>query len=97
MEVQMDESHQPTDPGYAGLSRPDNSSTAKSDDNDHERANGARVLSDLKDKVAGAQEVVRTKYRAVSESTEDFVHDSPWKAVTMAVIGGLIIGMLAAR
>jgi len=59
--------------------------------------NGAGTLSDLKDKIANAQEVVKTKYRVVSESTDDFVHDSPWKSVAMAFIGGLIIGMLAAR
>jgi len=97
MEVQMDESHQTTNPGSAGLSQSGNSSTPKSDDNGQERANGARVLADLKDKIAGAQEVVKTKYRVVSESTDDYVHEAPWKAVTMALIGGLIIGMLARR
>ncbi|WP_025598489.1 DUF883 family protein [Burkholderia sp. WSM2230] len=61
------------------------------------RARSSMKLSELKDKLAGAQDVVKTKYRVVSESTDDFVHDSPWKAVTMALIGGLIIGMLAAR
>lgn len=55
------------------------------------------VASDLKDKIASAQEVVKTKYRVVSESTDDFIHEAPWKAVAMALIGGLIIGMLARR
>ncbi|PRY04053.1 YqjD family protein [Paraburkholderia sp. BL25I1N1] len=93
----MDESLQSTHGGSAGLSQPASSSTPKSDDNDRERPNGARVLADLKDKIAGAQEVVKTKYRVVSESTDDYVHEAPWKAVTMALIGGLIIGMLARR
>ncbi|MBC8742070.1 DUF883 domain-containing protein [Paraburkholderia sp. UCT31] len=93
----MDESQQTTNPGFAGLSQPGDSSTAKSDDNDQGRANGARALADLKDKIAGAQQVVKTKYRVVSESTDDYVHEAPWKAVTMALIGGLIIGMLARR
>jgi ElaB/YqjD/DUF883 family membrane-anchored ribosome-binding protein len=56
-----------------------------------------RTLTDLKDKIASAQEAVKTKYRVVSESTDDYVHEAPWKAVTMALIGGLIIGMLARR
>ncbi|MGF6871459.1 hypothetical protein [Paraburkholderia sp. MM5477-R1] len=33
----MDESHQTTNPGSAGLSQPGNSSTPKSDDNDQEQ------------------------------------------------------------
>ncbi|MFM0441753.1 DUF883 domain-containing protein [Paraburkholderia strydomiana] len=93
----MNGSHQLTSPGSAGSSQPGNSSTATSGDDDQGRASGARVLSDLKDKIAGAQEVVKTKYRVVSESTDDYVHEAPWKAVTMALIGGLIIGMLARR
>ena len=93
----MDESQPTTNPGSADVSQSGSSSTAKSDDNDQERANGARVVADLKDKIAGAQQVVKTKYRVVSESTDDYVHEAPWKAVTMALIGGLIIGMLARR
>jgi ElaB protein len=41
--------------------------------------------------------VVKTKYHVVSDSTDDYVRDSPWKAVAMVFVGGLIIGMLAAR
>ena len=93
----MDDSHQLTNPGSAGLSQSGNSSAPKSDGNRQDRANGAQVLSDLKDKIAGAQEVVKTKYRVISESTDDYVHEAPWKAVAMALIGGLIIGMLARR
>jgi ElaB protein len=109
MEVQMTESHQPTAPAAgsspvasgpprsAGSSQQGNGSTAKSSGSDGDRATGARTLSDLKDKIAVAQDVVKAKYRVVSESTDDYVHEAPWKAVTMALIGGLIIGMLARR
>ena len=62
-----------------------------------DRPSGSQTLSDLKDKIAGAQEAVKTRYRVVSESTDDYVHEAPWKAVAMALIGGLIIGMLARR
>ena len=75
----------------------DKGSGAQSSGTDGERSNGAGALSELKDKITGAQQVVKTKYRVVSESTDDYVHDSPWKAVAMALVGGLIIGMLAAR
>lgn len=102
----MAESHQPTTPASgsspvpassAGSSQRDKGSSAESSVGAGERANGARTLSDLKDKIADAQEVVKTRYRVVSESTDDYVHEAPWKAVAMALIGGLIIGMLAAR
>jgi ElaB/YqjD/DUF883 family membrane-anchored ribosome-binding protein len=92
----MAESNQTISSGSADASR-DDSVAAVSNAADEVRARGAAKLSELKDKFAGAQDVVKTKYRVVSESTDDFVHDSPWKAVTMALIGGLIIGMLAAR
>ncbi|WOD20387.1 DUF883 family protein [Paraburkholderia kirstenboschensis] len=95
-EVQMAESFQSTSSGSADASR-DDSLAARPNGSDELRARSAMKLSELKDKLADAQDVVKTKYRVVSESTDDFVHDSPWKAVTMALIGGLIIGMLAAR
>ena len=93
----MAESYQSTTPGSAGSFQQDNNSAAKSNGGDGERGNGPGALSELKDKIVSAQEVVKTKYRVVSESTDDFVHESPWKSVAMALIGGLVIGMLAAR
>jgi len=105
----MTESHQssaPTarsfpvavDPGSsAGSYQQGNAATAKSGGSNGDRTTSARTLSDLKDRIADAQEVVKTKYRVGSESTDDYVHEAPWKAVTMALIGGLIIGMLARR
>jgi hypothetical protein len=73
MEVQMTESHQSTapaagslpvasDPGSsAGLSQQGSGATTKSGGSDGDRTTSARTLSDLKDKIAGAQEVVKTK------------------------------------
>jgi ElaB/YqjD/DUF883 family membrane-anchored ribosome-binding protein len=55
------------------------------------------TLAVIKDVLADTQEAVVTQYRVASESTDDFVHDSPWKAITFAVLGGVIVGMLAAR
>lgn len=46
---------------------------------------------------ANAQDALASGYRAASSSTDDFVHESPWKAVAFAVLGGIIVGMLAAR
>ncbi|WP_268760648.1 DUF883 family protein [Caballeronia cordobensis] len=36
-------------------------------------------------------------YRAASDTTDDFVHDNPWKAIVLAGLGGLIVGMLVSR
>ena len=47
--------------------------------------------------LAGAQDVVATRYRQAREDTDDFVHENPWKAIAMAAVGGLIVGLLAAR
>jgi len=105
----MTESHQSTDPAAGsfsvgadpgssvGSSQQGNGATAKSGGGNGDRITSARTLSELKDRITGAQEVVKRKYRVVSESTDDYVHEAPWKAVTMALIGGLIIGMLARR
>lgn len=57
---------------------------------------GAR-LTVVKNKLSNAQDVVKVRYRAVSDSTDDFVHDNPWKAITMGFMAGVVIGMLAAR
>ncbi|WP_429363755.1 glycine zipper domain-containing protein [Paraburkholderia sp. MM5496-R1] len=36
-------------------------------------------------------------YRTVSASTDEFAHESPWKSIAFAALGGIIIGMLLAR
>jgi ElaB protein len=51
----------------------------------------------VRDKLVDARNVVHDRYRVVSESTADFVHESPWKSVALAALAGLIVGMLAAR
>jgi ElaB/YqjD/DUF883 family membrane-anchored ribosome-binding protein len=47
--------------------------------------------------LTGAQDVVATRYRQAREGTDDFVHDNPWKSIALAAVGGLIVGLLAAR
>jgi ElaB/YqjD/DUF883 family membrane-anchored ribosome-binding protein len=50
-----------------------------------------------RDMLTGAQDVVATRYRQAREGTDDYVHDNPWKSIALAAVGGLIIGLLAAR
>ncbi|BAN23196.1 DUF883 family protein [Caballeronia insecticola] len=50
-----------------------------------------------RDRLANAQDAFVVRYRRMSDGTDDFVHDNPWKAIAMAAVGGLIVGLLAAR
>jgi ElaB/YqjD/DUF883 family membrane-anchored ribosome-binding protein len=47
--------------------------------------------------LSDAQYALSRRYRRASDSTDDFVHDNPWKSIAMAAIGGLIVGLLASR
>ena len=58
---------------------------------------GKGTLTVAGETFSDTQDMIRAKCRVVSESTDDFVHDSPWKAIAMAALGGIIVGMLAAR
>ncbi|MFM0630489.1 glycine zipper domain-containing protein [Paraburkholderia xenovorans] len=55
------------------------------------------ALELVKDAFTGAKSAVSSGYRTVSASTDEFAHDSPWKSIAFAVLGGIIIGMLVAR
>jgi ElaB protein len=81
-------------PPVEGAEGKDNKSP-QTDDTTASKAQPA--LAVVKDVLADAQDTIVAKYRVVSESTDDFVHDSPWKAIGFAVLGGVIVGMLAAR
>ncbi|EKS67753.1 hypothetical protein BURK_022015 [Burkholderia sp. SJ98] len=50
-----------------------------------------------RDVLAGAQDIIATQYRQAKEGTDDYVHDNPWKSIALAAVGGLIVGLLAAR
>lgn len=47
--------------------------------------------------IAGAQDAIATRYRVVTETTDDYVHDNPWKSIALGAIGGFIVGMLVSR
>ncbi|GJH28880.1 YqjD family protein [Caballeronia novacaledonica] len=50
-----------------------------------------------KNKLPDVQDTVIRRYRFAADTTDDFVHDNPWKAITMAALAGLVVGMLASR
>jgi ElaB/YqjD/DUF883 family membrane-anchored ribosome-binding protein len=43
------------------------------------------------------QDALVRNYRVATDTTDDFVHDNPWKAIIMAALGGVIVGMLVSR
>ena len=66
------------------------SSNASASDSEASAKQVRKVLGD-------AQEVLQRNYRAASDSADDFVHENPWKAITLAAVGGIILGMLISR
>jgi hypothetical protein len=48
-------------------------------------------LATVKDKLSGAQGVAKEQYRVVTDSTDDFVHENPWKSIALAAVGGMLI------
>jgi ElaB protein len=51
----------------------------------------------VKNKFADIQDAVVKQYRVASDTTDDFVHENPWKAITMAALAGLVVGLLVSR
>ena len=48
-------------------------------------------------KVVQAQDVVVDRAKAAAQATDDYVHANPWRAVGIAAVAGLIVGVLIAR
>lgn len=61
------------------------------------KSSGGDAGASAKDKLANMRDAFTKNYRVVSDTTDDFVHDNPWKAIVMAGLGGLIVGMLVSR
>jgi len=54
-------------------------------------------LDVIKVAFASAPGTLTSEYRTVSSTTDEFVRERPWKSIAFAVLGGIIVGMLAAR
>ena len=55
------------------------------------------TLQLVKGRFAGARDAVVSRCNDASQSTDEFVHHNPWKSIAFATLGGIIVGMLAAR
>ncbi|SAK88300.1 membrane protein [Caballeronia catudaia] len=61
------------------------------------QSSGDDARASMKNKLSDMQDTVAKNYRLATETTDDFVHDNPWKAIAIAALGGVIIGMLVSR
>ncbi|WP_454764623.1 DUF883 family protein [Cupriavidus campinensis] len=61
------------------------------------RERGMGLLKQAKEKAQDLQDAVVTKSKAAARATDDYVHDHPWKAVSVAAGVGLLIGLLLNR
>lgn len=43
------------------------------------------------------QDALLEKGRRAARVTDDYVHESPWQAISMASVAGLLVGMLISR
>lgn len=76
---------------------PTSASRPSSNENGESSTSGNDMRSVVKERLSDVRDGMATRYRAASETTDDFVHDNPWKAIALAAVGGLLIGMLASR
>ena len=54
-------------------------------------------LRDAKERLVDLEHAVIDKTKAAARATDDFVHDEPWKAVGVAALVGLALGVLIGR
>lgn len=54
-------------------------------------------LKDAKVRLEDAEAALVDKTKACARATDDFVHDQPWKAVGVAAVVGLALGVLIGR
>lgn len=61
------------------------------------RQKAEESLANAKVKLSEAQAVAAEKGRAAVQATDQYVHDSPWTAVSIAAGVGLLVGILLNR
>ncbi|MDR5763411.1 glycine zipper domain-containing protein [Caballeronia sp. LZ035] len=63
----------------------------------HDGSSTADARANAKARLIGLQDAMNRKYRVAADTTDDFVHDNPWKAITLAALAGFVTGMLVSR
>jgi ElaB/YqjD/DUF883 family membrane-anchored ribosome-binding protein len=61
------------------------------------RAQGMKMLDHAIAAAHDLQETALRKGRKIAHDTDEYVHDNPWRAIGIAGVAGLLIGMLVAK
>lgn len=54
-------------------------------------------LHDAKLRLVDAEEALLAKTKAAARATDDYVHESPWTAISVAAAAGLVLGLALGR
>ncbi|HUG77799.1 MAG TPA: DUF883 family protein [Burkholderiales bacterium] len=54
-------------------------------------------LANTKTKLADAERALQDKTKQAAQATEEYVHEHPWRAVGIAAVLGLVMGILISR
>ena len=54
-------------------------------------------LATAKVKLADAERIMKEKTEVAAKATDEYVHENPWKAVGIAAVAGLVLGVLISR
>lgn len=54
-------------------------------------------LANTKTKVVEAERVLLDKTKHATHATDEYVHEHPWRAVGIAAVLGLVVGILVSR
>jgi ElaB/YqjD/DUF883 family membrane-anchored ribosome-binding protein len=61
------------------------------------RARAEESLKAAKARLADAQAAATAGAKAAAKATDDYVHEHPWRAVSIAAVAGLLLGALISR
>jgi ElaB/YqjD/DUF883 family membrane-anchored ribosome-binding protein len=61
------------------------------------RSKVQNAIASAKESIADSADTLRQQAQRVAGTADDFVHDSPWQAVGIAALVGVLIGLVAAR
>lgn len=61
------------------------------------RERALAALKRTRETLYDAQDAVIQRGRRAARATDDYVHDNPWQAISIAGVAGLLLGMLISR
>ncbi len=61
------------------------------------RSKALETLTDVKESIAGYEDILTDKAKAVVEDADNFVHRNPWESIGVAAGLGLLIGIFMRR